>query len=630
MMAVRARSRGVVAQLALSLAIAAALLAAIATAPARARAQEPASWRFAPLLPPRLPGESEQEHAGRFPIGLGKIGDIEFWAPNRGLLITAGNPPAVPPGLWAYNGVEWRELASVCGATDGRIAWAGPEEFWTVSDGRPGQAGSENHGPPPLENNTLCHFKDGQVVGSYGSLAFRPDSYQPMHAAACVRASPATSSSDCWFGGEKLPAEQNGVKSQFGAFQLHWDGSSVSAVPYPADHAIADLRQFGSFLFESVRIGKEDTLTESESPSAPSDLHLITPIGVQPTFISLNPGLPRYAPEERPAALGALHLGADEDALWAGAGPVEVEGSAPGEVTILRYAEGRWSQVLGYGSDPPEGNPFTQPGRDDSEDETVASIAPEPQSQSAWLALKPQGVGQGASTAIVARISAAGQVTDHETLPAQGEGVGAKGAADKIACPASNDCWLATAQGWLFHYSDAAHRAQPEDTDPAFAALITFRPPDAGVPALVPDAPPPDDSGLPGEVGQFGALAESQAAVPETRVPVPLLSHLRSRLLHGSTLELRFHLAVRARVRLLAKRRRRVVASTPMRILQAGDRRLLLRLSPKSWPTKLDLQTHALAPLPTQSTRGAATTTVGTGAVVLPRTRPFDGTGALP
>ena len=25
------------------------------------------------------------------PVGLGKIGDIQFWAPNRGLLITAGN-----------------------------------------------------------------------------------------------------------------------------------------------------------------------------------------------------------------------------------------------------------------------------------------------------------------------------------------------------------------------------------------------------------------------------------------------------------------------------------------------------------------------------------------------------------
>jgi hypothetical protein len=69
-------------------------------------------------------------------------------------------------------------------------------------------------------------------------------------------------------------------------------------------------------------------------------------------------------------------------------------------------------------------------------------------------------------------------------------------------------------------------------------------------------------------------------------------------------LELRFHLAVRARVRLLAQRRKRVVASTPTRTLAAGNRRLLLHLDPRLWPTKLDLQTHALAPLPTISGGG--------------------------
>ena len=35
------------------------------------------------------------------------MGDIEFWAPNRGLLITAGDPPTVPPGIWVYNGAGW-------------------------------------------------------------------------------------------------------------------------------------------------------------------------------------------------------------------------------------------------------------------------------------------------------------------------------------------------------------------------------------------------------------------------------------------------------------------------------------------------------------------------------------------
>ena len=40
-----------------------------------------------------------------------------------------GQRDTVPAGVWLYNGVRWRELSTVCGATDGRIAWAGPDEF---------------------------------------------------------------------------------------------------------------------------------------------------------------------------------------------------------------------------------------------------------------------------------------------------------------------------------------------------------------------------------------------------------------------------------------------------------------------------------------------------------------------
>ena len=169
-----------------------------------ARAASAAEWRLEPIKPPQLPGESDQEHNGRAPIGLGKIGDIEFIKPNLGLLITAGIPPTIPPGVWAYDGVSWRPLTGsgpsgkgICGATDGRIAWAlagsneaGEEEFdfWTVSDGRAGQV--TEHGTR-LEDNTLCHFKgrlteSGQVVASYATLAFGPDSYQAMHGAGCL------------------------------------------------------------------------------------------------------------------------------------------------------------------------------------------------------------------------------------------------------------------------------------------------------------------------------------------------------------------------------------------------------------------------------------------------------------
>src|SRR5258708_4916230 len=114
----------------------------------------------------------------------------------------------------------------------------------------------------------------------------------------------------------------------------------------------------------------------------------------------------------------------------------------------------------------------------------------------------------------------------------------------------------------------------------------------------------------------------SPAPRPRRSSPAsPLLSRLHSRLGHAPTLDLRFHLAVKARLRLIAKRHRQVVAAPPLRTLAAGDRRLLLRLSRRSWPTKLDMQTHPLAPLPTTVAHGEGTgpSVVSTGLSVLPR-----------
>jgi hypothetical protein len=120
-------------------------------------------------------------------------------------------------------------------------------------------------------------------------------------------------------------------------------------------------------------------------------------------------------------------------------------------------------------------------------------------------------------------------------------------------------------------------------------------------------------------------------------VTVPLLSDLHTRLLHGTTLELSFRLSVKARVRLLAKRHSTVVASTAIRTLKAGNRSLLLQLNIHRWPTKLALQTHALAPLRTVSTResGAETDTVSSS-LAFPNTRGLShaagllGSGLLP
>jgi hypothetical protein len=582
--------------------LAAALVLAVQAAPASAQEAPEGSavWRLAQPLPPSSPSGVQSQT----PIGLGRIGDVEFWAPNRGLLITAGSAPTISAGLWAYNGREWHELAIVCGATDGRIAWAGPEEFWTISDGRPGQVQAGTGVRPPLQDNTLCRFAGGQVVASYAHPAFEADSYQAMHAAGCI------TPTDCWFGGDPLP------EPQIGAFQLHWNGSSLEAEPYPEEgHAIEDMRLFEEHLYESVRVSPEDRVgPEAEELLEVPVLHRINPEGVQPT---LEPefGLPLGGGEE-PNPLDFLHLSAAEGALWGAAGG--------GQVTVVRRAQGSWSQVLGPASTPSGAALF--PG------DVVNAIAAEPGTGSAWLGLDTAADAREPSPiarALVARISPGGQVSEEQMLPTDGP---PKGAVAEITCPAVHDCWLATTQGWLFHLS-VEGESLPLDTDPAFAGLISSRPLDQGLAQLPPDAPPPDDSGEAEGPPPYGtAIPQVELPKSETRVAVALLSGIRSRLVHGTTLELRFHLAVRARVGLTAKRHGRVVAATPLRMFAAGNRRLLLRLDRRHWPTKLALQTHALARLPTvpAHTVGGGSNTVSTGLVTLPRTPFLSGSESLP
>jgi hypothetical protein len=601
-----------------------------------------ASWRLEQPAPPTAPPGVEES---KVPIGLGQIGDIEFWGPDRGLLITAGNPPTIPAGVWAYNGVAWHELSNQCGASDGRIVWEsatgrgeepGKEGFWTISNGRPGQADDEGQ-PPPLADDTLCHFQNGRIVASYAAPAFRASSYQPMSAAACLEPT------DCWFAGEPLPSEYG---AEPGAFQLHWNGTTLTEEPNPQGHAVEDMRRFGAELFESVLVrpsyspphpSEEDRLTEPESPFEPSALHTIAANGAFRRLITIEgEEVPLDSAEgEAPWELEALHLGADEEALWGAADPLanfdfppEDQERVGGEVTIVRDIKGIWSQIVGPSKDGGGGNPFTKApistanertNGPDAENEVVRSLAAEPSSESAWLALShpvDSSTEDALVPAMVARIAADSAVSDRETLPTASEaaeGVGPKGIANKIVCPAVHDCWMATTRGWLFHLADNEEREHPaEEADPEFPSLITERPADEGLPQEPPDAPPAEESGL-GELPDSAkSVVEAPKPAPFASVTLPLLSRLHSRVVHGSTLELSFHLAVKATVRLLAERRKRVVASTPSRTLAAGNRKLLLRLNVHRWPTKLDLQTHALAPLPTATTLTSGVETVST------------------
>jgi hypothetical protein len=622
-------------------------------------AAEEATWRLEqPSPPPPPPGQPPAPTT----VALGHIGDIEFWEPpgappqaNRGLLITHGNGDAVPPGVWAYDGTGWHEIATVCGATDGRIAWSGSGEFWTVSDGRPGQAARQGVEQPPLQDNTLCHFTAGRVETSYAHPAFEADSYQAMEGAACLPPQPpATSSEDCWFGGQPLPAPQ------IGAFHLYWNGKSVEELPYPNEgHAVRDMRQIETAIVESVSMAPSDLTSVEETTARTPVLHVTEPGS---PFTPLQSELPLYgSPAEPTEALEYLHLGSAEGVLWGAAGRnagVSLEpGEEAGQVTVLRRVAGVWTQVIGaqnqlpaiLASEAEEKRLLGGPARDAA----VRAIAPEPSSEDAWLALGPQLAGNGPEretdadgSPVLVHVSAQGQVLGVQVLPTAQERElpsNAGGVVERLVCPALEDCWMATYDGWLYHLAPNGERTLPASELPGFPEghVITERPHDEGIPQEVLDAPPPDTSGLREESPDYGGtFAEAKVPAIETKVQAPLLTDVHSRLVHGSTLELRFHLAVKARVRLLAKRDKKLVASTPMRTFAAGNRKLLLRLNRRTWPTKLDLQTHPLAPLPTTTTKeavggpehgsGSISNTVSTGLTVLPQVPPFAGLGILP
>jgi len=173
-------------------------LAALSGMIAPAGAAAASSWR---LEPPPLPAGAP------FAVPLGAPGDLRFLGPGRGLLAVEGNA-AIARGLYFYDGVRWRALSTVCGgpADTARIAWAGPTEFWTVTEPSRPRAGS---------GTALCHVKDGVVVGSYSTADSAADPYRQMSSAAC------NGPSDCWFGGV---GSQDPLGQRVGAFHLHWHG----------------------------------------------------------------------------------------------------------------------------------------------------------------------------------------------------------------------------------------------------------------------------------------------------------------------------------------------------------------------------------------------------------------------
>ncbi len=514
-------------------------------------AQAAPTWKLE--QPPPPPGAP-------FKVPLGAPGDLQFWAPNRGLLAVEGNA-TVPRGLFVYDGAGWRQLATVCGGPGDstRIAWAGPREFWTVTQPSQPRVGS---------GTALCHFRDGQVVASYSTPPEAQDPFRQMFAAAC------DGPDDCWFAGV---GAQDPIGERVGAFHLHWDGQSLATSYDPRGRGVSDLEAFGDTVFESVLAGRRpesrDAAELATPESPPRLLHRIDADGTasDPFVPAPLPGVPEEGTE-------LLALDGDGEQLWAVGGGA-ASGSAVPEGGGMAARPPLAARIDG-------GDAFAQVPLDETAFTTAerfVDVATVPGADSAWVAVQPFAERQSTNAKAKVALLEADGTASTVRLPVSGSG---RGSAARIACPAPDDCWLATYAGWLFHYSDG--NALPVDADPAFASVIGFRPNEAAE-QFLPDARPLDDSQLlappPLELQQ-----QAQPA-PRTRRLAPLIRRIRSQL-QGTTLRVSFTLTRRARVSLVARRKQRVVGRTPARVLGRGKRTLRLRLDPKRWPTRLSFRTR--------------------------------------
>ena len=317
-------------------------------------AQAQASWRLEQPPPPA---------GAAFKVPLGTPDDMEFYAPNEGLLSVEGNA-VVANGLFFWNGRDWHQLSTVCGGSGeaSRIAWAGPDEFWTITEPSEPRVGS---------GLALCHFKDGVVVGSYSTPLQSPDPFRPMDAAAC------DGPNDCWFAGigSEDPSGQ-----RIGAFHLHWDGSNLTTSYQPQGRGVSALAFFDGSFYESTFVGAQpgdatDPVTlATPEPEHPILIHRL--VGEKFADVNFLPFPYTGVPAEGVELLSARSDGSD---LWfsgggAASGPAAPhDGSAPSPPVAVHYSEPFFQQA------PIDTSLFG------SEDRFV-DVAPVPGTSSAWVA----------------------------------------------------------------------------------------------------------------------------------------------------------------------------------------------------------------------------------------------------
>lgn len=547
--------------------IARLLLGAALIVAAPASAQAAAEWR---LAQPAAPAPPEGVEPARFPVPLGQVQDIRFWSPSRGLMLVRGNGASVSgqdgvvkEGLYRFDGARWTPFSSVCGARngDGRIVWAGPLEFWTIA-----QARAENR---TLETqiNTLCHFKDGQIVASYATSQSDANAYLPMQGGACF------APDNCWFGGDALEDEP-------GAFHLHWNGQDLERVIAPQGRQVTDLEPFDGRIWESVTNAQSSAPAKLTTPEpAPLLLRSILPAT---KTITTDPFVSTSKPRLNADQFTALD--ADATHLWAAGGQANTGPDSSTSKLRPPLLAVRLAGAQEFKEVPLDRKAFTGLSR-------ISAIAANPGTGTAWLAVASGTVPP--ITPRLIKIDAAGQILDDVKLPLAADPdpnaiPSIIGQPTSLDCPATDDCWLGTDRGWLFHLSSGA--ATPVDDEPYLQTFLSTRPADAtSVPDLS-DALPVDDSGadLPFLDATIKVQEVEDPPVLEAP-PSPRASNVKVRAISRKTVEVSFRLSLRATVELKLLRGKKVVARAKRQVLGRGPHAFRFRVSVKRWPNNIKL-----------------------------------------
>lgn len=540
-----------------SLAALAAAVAAVAAPPGGPLAPavaDAATWRLEQPAPPA---------GSPYKVPLGRPGDLSCWSATRCLLAVEGNA-IVARGLYAYDGVEWRQLSTVCGgpADTTRIAWAGPTEFWTVTEPSAPRIGG---------GLALCRFRDGQVIASYSTPPESADPFRPMTAAACA------APDDCWFAGV---ATQDPAGQRVGAFHLRWDGQSLTTVYAPQGRGVSDVVAAGGRWWETTFVGaqREDRATPvtlARPEAAPQTIHAIDAGAFrnEPFFVLQRGGVPLEGTE-----LLAADSAAGNGPWFVGGGAASGP-AAPADTSVARPPIAVRIGGSFYREVPLDETPF-------GEHDRFTDVAAVPGGSGAWATLQSyQERGSATARGRVAQIAADGAVAV-QRLPAAGAG---RGAAARIEFSGPDEGWMVTNAGWLFHFTDGAPRGR--DADPAFARLITYRPNEALAQAI-PDNPPVDDSQLFAPPPVEAPRTDEPPPPSTRRVPALMAKLSKPKVDRRLRLRLSFTLRRPARVQLQAKRKGRVVARTRFRALQPGRHTLTLQLDRRRWPDALRFRTR--------------------------------------